>query len=57
MPRLIGTPGATRWPGPGLGSHTERVLRELLGLDAEAIAALRADGVIQVPDGGQVVRS
>ena len=57
MPRLVGTPGATRWPGPGLGSHTERVLRELLGLDAEAIAALRADGVIQVPDGGQVVRS
>ena len=32
--------------GPGLGEHTDSVLRSDLGLDDDAIAALRADGVI-----------
>jgi crotonobetainyl-CoA:carnitine CoA-transferase CaiB-like acyl-CoA transferase len=32
--------------GPGLGEHTDSVLRSELGLDDDAIAALRADGVI-----------
>src|SRR6202158_2963164 len=31
---------------PALGEHTERVLREVAGYDAEKIAALRDDGVI-----------
>ena len=31
---------------PGLGEHTERVLREVAGYDAVRIAALRADGII-----------
>ncbi len=46
MPRLLDTPGSTEWPGPAVGSHTDEVLREVLGLDEEAIAALRAEGII-----------
>ena len=45
VPRLGRTPGATRWLGPRLGAHNEQVLAEL-GFDANAIAALRRDGVI-----------
>jgi crotonobetainyl-CoA:carnitine CoA-transferase CaiB-like acyl-CoA transferase len=33
-------------PAPTLGEHTDAVLRDLLGLDAPAIAALRAAGAI-----------
>jgi formyl-CoA transferase len=46
FPKLSETPGAVRWPGPALGEHTDAVLGEELGLSAEKIAALRADGVI-----------
>jgi crotonobetainyl-CoA:carnitine CoA-transferase CaiB-like acyl-CoA transferase len=46
MPRLQGTPGGTEWPGPEVGSHTDAVLGDVLGMDAQEIAALRADGVI-----------
>jgi formyl-CoA transferase len=46
FPKLSETPGEVRWPGPALGEHTDAVLTELAGLDAEAIAALRARGVI-----------
>ena len=31
---------------PALGEHTERLLREVAGYDAEKIAALRAAGII-----------
>jgi len=44
--RLSRTPGAVRSPSPTLGQHTEQALRELLGLDAAALAALRTAGVI-----------
>jgi crotonobetainyl-CoA:carnitine CoA-transferase CaiB-like acyl-CoA transferase len=46
LPRLEGTPGRTDWPGGAVGSHNGEVLREILGLEEEAIAALRAQGVI-----------
>lgn len=38
--------GAPNTRAPALGEHTERVLREVAGYDAEKIAALRADGII-----------
>jgi crotonobetainyl-CoA:carnitine CoA-transferase CaiB-like acyl-CoA transferase len=44
--RLSATPGAVRTPAPMLGEHTDEVLGQLLGLDAEQIAALRSAGVI-----------
>jgi crotonobetainyl-CoA:carnitine CoA-transferase CaiB-like acyl-CoA transferase len=44
--RLSETPGAVRTPAPMRGEHTDTVLRDLLGLDAPAIAALRAAGAI-----------
>ena len=44
--RLSETPGSVRTPAPTLGEHTDLVLRELLGLGAEEIAALRAAAVI-----------
>lgn len=45
VPRLSATPGQTRWLGPALGEHTAEVLAGL-GIDAAALAALRADGVV-----------
>jgi crotonobetainyl-CoA:carnitine CoA-transferase CaiB-like acyl-CoA transferase len=44
--KFSGTPASLRRPPPLLGEHTEEILREELGLDAAAIAALRRDGVI-----------
>ncbi|MEV0587506.1 CoA transferase [Nonomuraea sp. NPDC050310] len=43
--RLSETPGEVRWAGPPHGRHTEEILGEL-GYAAEAVATLRADGVI-----------
>ncbi len=44
--KFSATPISYDQPPPTLGQHTEEVLREALGLDAAAIASLRADGVI-----------
>jgi crotonobetainyl-CoA:carnitine CoA-transferase CaiB-like acyl-CoA transferase len=44
--RLSGSPVSYRRAPPLLGEHTEAVLREVLGLDAGGIAALRARGVL-----------
>jgi formyl-CoA transferase/succinyl-CoA--D-citramalate CoA-transferase len=45
VPRFSTTPGTIRHTGPRLGEHTDEVLTELLGLDPDELAALRADGV------------
>ena len=44
--RLSLTPGSVRTPSPSLGQHTDEVLRDLLGLGAAEIAALRSRGVL-----------
>jgi formyl-CoA transferase/CoA:oxalate CoA-transferase len=44
--RLSETPGAVRTPSPTLGEHTEEILRDVLGLDDPALAALRKAGAI-----------
>ena len=44
--KLDGTPGTIRSAPPLAGQDTDRVLREVLGLDGAAIAALRAAGAI-----------
>ncbi len=43
--KLSETPGAVRMPPPVLGEHTDEVLRGL-GVSADELAALRAEGVI-----------
>ena len=44
--RLSMTPGSVRTPSPTLGQHTDELLRDVLGLDAAAIAALRKAGAL-----------
>jgi crotonobetainyl-CoA:carnitine CoA-transferase CaiB-like acyl-CoA transferase len=46
LPKLDATPGRTDWPGLGIGSHNDEVLRDILELDEAQIESLRADGVI-----------
>jgi crotonobetainyl-CoA:carnitine CoA-transferase CaiB-like acyl-CoA transferase len=44
--KLSETPATIRMTSPSLGEHTAEVLHDFLGLSAEAIAALRTEGVI-----------
>ena len=44
--RLSETPGSVRTPSPMLGEHTVEVLRDLLGMSAAEVDALRGAGVI-----------
>ena len=44
--KLSGAPEGPVAPLPGLGEHTEAVLRESLALDDREIEALRREGVI-----------
>jgi crotonobetainyl-CoA:carnitine CoA-transferase CaiB-like acyl-CoA transferase len=45
-PRLEETPGRTDRPGPQLGEHTDRIFKDLLGLDDETLKRLRHTGTI-----------
>src|SRR6185295_2861689 len=45
-PRFDRTPGAIERGAPRLGEHNDEVYRELLGLTADELAALRAEGVV-----------
>ncbi len=44
--RLSRTPTKVDSPGPGVGEHTEEVLRELLSMTPEALAALLEKGAV-----------
>jgi crotonobetainyl-CoA:carnitine CoA-transferase CaiB-like acyl-CoA transferase len=44
--KFSATPTSVRHAPPTLGQHTDEILRDELGMDAAAIAALRADKVI-----------
>jgi crotonobetainyl-CoA:carnitine CoA-transferase CaiB-like acyl-CoA transferase len=44
--RLTATPGGPRRAAPLLGEHTEHVLRDILGLTDDDIAAARAEGAL-----------
>ena len=46
LPRLSGTPGHVGSLGPALGSANDEVYSQLLGIDAERMAALKESGVI-----------
>ena len=46
VPKLSRTPGAIRHAGPALGQHNAEVYADVLGLSADRIAALGADGII-----------
>jgi crotonobetainyl-CoA:carnitine CoA-transferase CaiB-like acyl-CoA transferase len=45
LPKLMGTPGSTEWPGGEVGSHTDDLLTAM-GLAADRIAALKERGIV-----------
>jgi crotonobetainyl-CoA:carnitine CoA-transferase CaiB-like acyl-CoA transferase len=46
MVRLTGTPGEIRFPGRRLGQDNDALYAELLGIDGDELAKLRAGGVL-----------
>lgn len=46
FPKLSGTPGEIRWPGPEYGAHTEEVYCGELGMSEDELADLRARGIV-----------
>ena len=47
--RATGTRDIVLYQAPRLGEHTREICQELLGLDAETIERLIADGALEVP--------
>jgi len=47
VPKLSDTPGEIRWSGPRLGEHNVEVLRGILQLDDDAVAALVRTGIVE----------
>ena len=45
-PKLDRTPGATLWPGPGLGAHNREVYLGALGLGEAELRSLAEDGIV-----------
>ncbi len=45
LPKLLGTPGSTEWPGGEVGSHTDELLAAL-GLSPQRVETLRAQGIV-----------
>ena len=46
VPKMSNTPGSINWSGPALGEHNDEVFGQILGLSADVLGRLRADGVI-----------
>ncbi len=46
VPKLSGTPGASRWLGPELGAHNDEIYRGMLNLPSARIEELKRSGVI-----------
>ncbi len=46
VPRLSGTPGEIRWPGPRLGAHNDGIYGQELGIPTEEMERLQREGVI-----------
>jgi crotonobetainyl-CoA:carnitine CoA-transferase CaiB-like acyl-CoA transferase len=46
VPHMPEDPGRVRWPGPLVGAHTDEVMTEMIGLQPDEIAVLRAEGVL-----------
>ena len=44
--KLSESPVEYRYPPPLLGEHTDEILRDLIGMDEDAIDALKADGIV-----------
>jgi crotonobetainyl-CoA:carnitine CoA-transferase CaiB-like acyl-CoA transferase len=44
--RFSATPVEQKLPPPTLGQHTDEILRDVLGLDADAIAKLRSSRIV-----------
>ena len=45
-PKMLGTPGAIKWPGQPLGKFNKEVYCDLLGYTEEQLAKFQEDGVI-----------
>ncbi len=62
VPKMSESPGSIKWSGAAQGSHTEEVLRDLLGLTQTEIATLKQEAVIKeavrehaAPSGGSCI--